>query len=604
MKKNLKQILTLSVLAVSALFPACSLDEESPVNFTMDEVASTKEGYQALINNIYFGMERRFYGAGGGSTYHIPLVEGDTDLWTYNANNISYQDYFWFGAGASFNLNLFNDFWNAIYDGIGACNLAIAKAELAPYTESELNEMLAQAHFMRAVYYFEAVEQVGGVAKLTEPQEKAPIAPERTEPLEIYRDIIIPDLEYAVQYLSKGTDATTTRPTKKSALGFLAKAALQTYEYGTTEFLETARDAAKKLIDDCEAGGGTYGAYMYADFADVFAEKNNYENKEALWKHRWNDAGSSNGNYRLNQNDQLFFPELTRFPARTNNTAAANTTWDGSRVTGWFMPTQHLLSLFVQADGTLDPRFHASFMTEWKANQDYTWDADAANTWRKDASVVGTKLTVDTTDYRNNDLAIKFVMPQDADYATEVANRATSPYVLVAYSDVYDDQNKNVVMTYNGSENQLKYFYPALSKHNSSNYIVVRDPDRLGNLNGTFMMRMPEVYLIAAEVDIYLNGGSSAMGYINKVRTRAGANPLTGTATIRTILDERGRELCGEYCRFYDLKRTGMFKDASYLQETHPDLAKYFKPEYALRPIPTGFLGSIANADEWQNPGY
>lgn len=30
-----------------------------------------------------------------------------------------------------------------------------------------------------------------------------------------------------------------------------------------------------------------------------------------------------------------------------------------------------------------------------------------------------------------------------------------------------------------------------------------------------------EVYLIAAEADIYLNGGANAAGYINKVRERA-----------------------------------------------------------------------------------
>ena len=123
-------------------------------------------------------------------------------------------------------------------------------------------------------------------------------------------------------------------------------------------------------------------------------------------------------------------------------------------------------------------------------------------------------------------------------------------------------------------------------------------------MNATFIIRMAEIYLIAAEADIYLNGGSKAMGYINKVRQRAGATPLTGSASVRTVLDERGRELCGEYCRFYDLKRTGMFKDNSYLQATHPDLARYFKPEYALRPISTTFTNGIINGAEYQNPGY
>ena len=117
-------------------------------------------------------------------------------------------------------------------------------------------------------------------------------------------------------------------------------------------------------------------------------------------------------------------------------------------------------------------------------------------------------------------------------------------------------------------------------------------------------MRMAEVYLIAAEADLYLNGGGNALGYLNKVRTRAGAKPLSGSVTIQTILDERGRELCGEYCRFYDLKRTGMLKDNSYLNSTNPDVGQYFKAEYALRPIPSGFTDIINNGADYQNPGY
>lgn len=41
------------------------------------------------------------------------------------------------------------------------------------------------------------------------------------------------------------------------------------------------------LIDDAEAGGAKYNTHLYASYVDVFKESNNYENKEALWKHRW-----------------------------------------------------------------------------------------------------------------------------------------------------------------------------------------------------------------------------------------------------------------------------------------------------------------------------
>lgn len=553
--KNIFRKLTLYSVALAAVsFSSCSLEENNPAGFTKENLATSIEGYETLVNQCYFAMERYFY----GTDSWMSLTEGDSDLWTYQANqSTSYTQWFWFFAGASPNTTYTNNWWNGTYDGVGSCNEAIALAGYAPYkTEAERNAKVAEARFLRAIYYFNAVEQFGGVTMLTEPETTLNYAPERTDPLTIYKEVIIPDLEYAVEWLAVGTHATTTVPTKKAALGFLAKACLQTYEYGSTEYLQKALDSAKELIADCESGGAKYNAYMYPTYEEVFKESNNWENKEALWKHRWyagsDGHGSSNGNYKLNRNDEYFLCNVNKFGAREDN-QETRLTWEGC-ISGIFMPTQHLLNLYVQEDGTLDPRFHESFTTEWNANKNYIWDTSAANMYDKDESIVGTEL-------KKGDLAIKFVMPQDEDYAEEKANRHTSNYLMIAYDDVYNDQKHNVNMQYNGMENQFRYFYPSLNKHNSSNYYVANaSKKRNGNLNATFMMRMAEVYLIAAEADIYINGGANAMGYINKVRARAGAKALTGTATVRTVLDERGRELCGEYCRFYDLKRTGCLR--------------------------------------------
>ncbi len=598
MKNILKKTALYSVALAAFSLSSCSLEEVNPAGFTKDNLATSIEGYESLINQCYFAMERYFY----GTDSWMSLTEGDSDLWTYQGNqSTSYTQWFWFFAGAAPNTTYTNNWWNGTYDGVGSCNEAIALASLAPYkTDAERNAKVAEARFLRAIYYFNAVEQFGGVTMLTAPQTGVNYAPERTEPITIYKDVIIPDLEYAAEWLNVGTDATTTVPTKKAALGFLAKACLQTYEYGSTEFLPLALETAKKLIDDCESGGSKYNAYMYATYDEVFKEENNWNNKEALWKHRWyageDGHGSSNGNYKLNRNDEYFLCNVNKFGAREDN-QETRLTWGGS-MSGLFMPTQHLLNLYVQNDGSLDPRFHSSFTTEWNANKNYTWDESATKLYNKDASVIGSKLA-------KGDLAIKFLMPQDANYNDEKAKRTTSDYLVISYDDVYDDASKNVKMEYNGTDSQFRYYYPSLNKHNSSRYYVANaSKKRNGNLNATFMMRMAEVYLIAAEADIYVNNGANAMSYINKVRTRAGATPLTGTATVRTVLDERGRELCGEYCRFYDLKRTGMFKNDSYLKDTHPDLAKFFKPEYALRPISTTFTATITNGNEYQNPGY
>ncbi len=603
MKSLIKNIFMASSLAlVAGGFASCSLDEENPGGFDLDDLALTKDGYVELLNNCFFGMERTYYGTDG----FMEFTEGDTDLWTYRANDDNaYQQYFWFYAGATPQTTYTNALWNSTYDGISACNIVIKDADKAKgnFTDEELNNILAQARFMRAIYYFNGVEQFGGMTMLTEKDElKADYSPVRTEPMTIYKEIIIPDLEFAAEHLEKGTDDLCTTPTKKAALGFLAKACLQTKEYGSTEYLQKGMEAAKKLISDCESGGSQYGAYMYPNYEDVFNEANNWTNKEALWKHRWYSGadghGSSNGAQKCNRMDEKFLCVLNKFGAREDNVTARQT-WEGS-YQGIFMPTQHLLNLYVQDDNTLDPRFHKSFTTEWNANKAYIWKTDDdLKAWNKDDAVRGKRIAVGQP-------AIKIIMPQDADYETEKAQSSTVPYLVVDYKAVYDDANRNVIMkNASGNENQWRYLYPSLNKHNSSNYYVVNpDKMRLGNLNATFMMRMSEVYLIAAELDIDLNGGNNALEYINKVRNRAGAKPLTGTPTIRTVLDERGRELCGEYCRFYDLKRTGMLKDKTYLEETHPDLAKYFNPDYALRPISTTFTDALTNGSEYQNPGY
>ncbi len=614
--KNRFKIKIFLYLALALGAVSCSLEEENPGGFTMEVMASTEEGYETFINQCYFAMERYFY----GEPQWMMLSDASSDLWTYKRNQSNtWTQWFWYFGGTTPNITYTNDYWNGTYDGIGSCNLAISLAEIPPYkTEEARNAKVAEAYFMRAVYYFNAVEQFGGVRMITEPVVTPSFTPEKVDPLTIYKEVIIPDLEFAVKWLPIGDDNTTTRPTKKSALGFLAKACLQTVQYDDTKaYVADALKYAKMLIDDAEAGGTTYNAFMYSSFDQVFAEENNFSNKEALWKHRWYagvlGSGSSKGAHKTNQMYTGFYCDSYIYGARIND-VTTRYSW-GGQTSGQFMPTQHLLSLFVQADGTLDPRYYDTFQTEWKSNvsegKPYVWEDANVARFDKDLSVKGQLV-------KNGDVAIKFMMPQEDGYAEAVANKTNLPYLLVDYSDVYDDANRNVKMKYayknpsdgytvdGTSENPFTYIYPSLSKHNSSNYYVVNaSSQRYANLNGTFMMRMSEVYLIAAEADIYLNGGSNAMGYINKVRQRAGANALSGSADVRAVLDERGRELCGEYTRFYDLKRTGMLKNSSYLQETHPDLARYYKVEYAVRPIPLSYVEILdGGGDYFQNPGY
>ena len=87
-----------SVLLSALFLHSCSLEEYNPGAFTNETLATSTEGYETLINQCYFAMERFYYGAADW----MSLTEGDTDLWTYKANqSTSYTEWFWFFAGTS-----------------------------------------------------------------------------------------------------------------------------------------------------------------------------------------------------------------------------------------------------------------------------------------------------------------------------------------------------------------------------------------------------------------------------------------------------------------------------------------------------------------------
>ena len=67
-----------------------------------------------------------------------------------------------------------------------------------------------------------------------------------------------------------------------------------------------------------------------------------------------------------------------------------------------------------------------------------------------------------------------------------------------------------------------------------------------------------------AEAENELNGPDNAYAYLNKVRERAGADKveegsLDKNSFRQMVKDERGRELCFEYTRRFDLIRWGEY---------------------------------------------
>lgn len=80
------------------------------------------------------------------------------------------------------------------------------------------------------------------------------------------------------------------------------------------------------------------------------------------------------------------------------------------------------------------------------------------------------------------------------------------------------------------------------------------DPNSYTQRSNILVYRLAETYLIAAEA--ILRSSGDPLPYINAVRTRANAAPLTNV-TLQDILDENARELAFEGERWFTLKRFG-----------------------------------------------
>lgn len=122
------------------------------------------------------------------------------------------------------------------------------------------------------------------------------------------------------------------------------------------------------------------------------------------------------------------------------------------------------------------------------------------------------------------------------------------------------------------------------------------------------IFRLPEMYLIYAEA--VKRGGSggdltTATTYVNAIRARAGAAPITSAdLSLQYILDERGRELYWEGHRRTDLIRYGLLTTATYLWPWKGGVASgtAVDSKYNLFPIPSA--NRTANPNLEQNPGY
>lgn len=171
--------------------------EEKPTNFlTPGSDLSSSKVARAFANACYTNLQGLLSGQAssyGGNTWNL------LEFMTGKANSDLGQTGFVNFQNLIYNNTSFyvDTWWQQMYLGVGATNLAIQS--IPNINASDLSDeakanMLAEAHTLRALYYFYLVRLYGAVPKVTEVPKDLNLKLSRTPAKDIYDSIILPDL--------------------------------------------------------------------------------------------------------------------------------------------------------------------------------------------------------------------------------------------------------------------------------------------------------------------------------------------------------------------------------------------------------------------------
>lgn len=568
--KTIKSI-TLSLVCAGLTLGAAScadfLEEENRSNINAQEYFADADGFESLVNGAYSSLRSIWKNEPWLFCLGVDIyTRGESELisGSYGNRDVYSRELNEYGTLDSQN-DFVSQFYSNVYYGIQICNTVINKAEagIQGLSEATKAQRVAEVRFLRAYYYYLLVEQFGEIAIVTEEIETPVVEfPKHTE-AEVY-DFILTELDAAVDVLPE-TQSDYGRITRGAVKHLQALVHLTR---GYKDFAQTDDFTKAAALCDEVIGGTTYS--LQPTFADVF-RSGNEQNSEIIFSVQY-DASSLGGQYNGNGQQCLFGFEL--WTKVVSGFEIGNTTY------GWkknqFMCTQFLYSLFNTG---IDSRYDDTFKSEF-----YATKADPS---------IGLEV---------GDLRVYFPK-YDQPFTREdsLAVIAENPNAII----ITKGRWKQDIESMGGagmSPMVWKFYDPnATFPSNNTSYTSTKD---------IFLFRLADTYLMAAEAYYKAGDSDKAAERINAVRQRAALPGHTADMTIAAsdvdidfILDERARELVGEYKRWMDLKRTGKLIERTLAHNNLAARDNKMDEHILVRPIPQSVIDQ-SNGTFTQNPGY
>jgi starch-binding outer membrane protein, SusD/RagB family len=625
------------------------LDEELKTSRDL-EFYKTDAGIQQLVNGAYhqvfatpFNGEMAFSNMCYGADEF--RVGGDPSNGMYNSYGNTFGPFITPNNG---NTVAANAQWDNLYIGIGHANLIIQNATASTSTADAIKKTaLGEGYFLRAYNYLRLVSQYGAVPLQTEPITTVVLEFTRAEPKDVF-DLIINDFKQAYNLL--GNTGSPAKITKDAAAHFLAKAYLSRASEindswnSSTQAADLA--AIGSLCDEVIANHPL--APNFADLWRYTAPNGANENlKELILSAQFTSDLTASG-----QNTQHLY-----FVSRYEDIAQMQRDLSGDRPFSRMSPNFYMYRIY---DMQNDSRFWKTFRTKHKVNA----NAPTAPYVQGDLGLMYVINQPGDTRFSAN------VLNNSVVYS---GTGKTIPHVYVAYKNgVTADGGWNDTRRFpslskfmDGSRtagfNDVRGLRDITLARSAETYLIAAEAKiRLAKLGtGSYNDALPYINPLRARAEyksgenrsVYYDGGaapSSAPQSIPPsffpensyyesnnipVTTDASASlAVTDMATLPSgdeytisalaisspydralcfLLNERARELAGEYLRWQDLSRTKTLVPRA--KAFNPDAAPNIQDRHLLRPIPQTFLDGIqtggkaltpAEKQAMQNPGY
>lgn len=440
------------------------------------------------------------------------------------------------------------ELYQSCYSAIQKANAALYYSEITQPT-SNLSTLVGEVKYLRANAYFLLVQSFGGVGIIDEYITSPVLQFNRNSATEVY-DKIISDLNDALNKVSTGS--YVGKVNRKAVQHLLAKVYLtRAYEsFGQATDFATAATYAEEAIA---------GQSLTISFPTLW-NPGNEMNAETIFSVQFSEGSVSTDPTNLGHKQSNWFGPYLGGPD-----VAGDAPWRSYNL----LPTEFALSLFTEED----QRYNATFMTEVFSRYYAAYDNDN-----------GTAPAGQKSHY----YVPRWVTQPEID-AYILANPTTQIHLWGTYAAGVVSSDYQTIPT-------RKFDDPSAPFANDGR-VSTRD---------IILSRLAETYLIAAEAYLQTNPGLG-LNRLNAVRARAGiTTPLT-TYDIDTVLDERARELFGEYHRWFDLKRTGKLVERASLHNYLINSANFNGANgelKILRPIPQAALDLNQGGNYPQNPAY